>query len=56
MRLQLGEAYYSTLGGLAKKDTKVLIPANLTEPDALLDSLGLPAETEAGTSKRGVLR
>ncbi len=44
MRLQLGERYLSVLGGLGKPDTTVLLPADLTRPDALLDALGIPEE------------
>ena len=55
MRLQLGKAYFTTLNGLAKDKTKVLIPANLTEPDALLDALGLPADPASTASKRSIL-
>lgn len=44
MRLQLGQAYLEALGGLARPQTKVLLPADLTKPDALLEALGLPDE------------
>ena len=51
MRLQLGESYLTTLGGLAKEDTQVLLPANLTDPDQLLDALGLPRDDDPGAPR-----
>ena len=46
IRLQLGTAYLSAVGGLAKPKTSVLLAADITQPDALLDALGLPRETK----------
>ncbi|MEC8023312.1 MAG: SPFH domain-containing protein [Myxococcota bacterium] len=50
MRLQLGESYFATLGELANAETQVLVPANLTDPDELLDTLGLPSDSEPTSS------
>jgi regulator of protease activity HflC (stomatin/prohibitin superfamily) len=39
--LQLSQKYLERLGGLAKPETNVLLPVDLTKLDKLLDSLGL---------------
>ena len=41
VRLQMLEKYLDQLKGLARSDTKVLLPADLTRPEALYEALGL---------------
>jgi regulator of protease activity HflC (stomatin/prohibitin superfamily) len=41
VRLQLSERYLSNLNKLAKPETSILYPADLTKIDDLLESLGL---------------
>ena len=40
IRLQLAEKYLQKLRVLARKQTRVVLPADLTNPDALLESIG----------------
>jgi hypothetical protein len=42
MRLQLGQRYLSRLGSLARPGTQVVLPADLTHAESLLEGLGLP--------------
>ncbi len=41
IRLQLAERFLSKLGGLAKSETRVILPTDLTSLDKILDSLDL---------------
>jgi len=41
VRLQLLEKYMDQLSGLARPETRVLLPADLTRPESLYDALGL---------------
>ena len=43
VRLRLSEKYIDRLGSLADRETRVLLPADLTQLDALLASIGLQA-------------
>ncbi len=45
IRLQMLEKYLDQIAGLAREDTRVLLPADLTRPDALYEALGLGART-----------
>jgi regulator of protease activity HflC (stomatin/prohibitin superfamily) len=41
IRMLISQKYLSQLGSLAKEDTDIILPADLTKIDELLDSLGL---------------
>lgn len=41
VRLRLTEQYFTELSSLGKPDTSVLLPADLSRPDRLLDALGI---------------
>ena len=46
IRLQLSKKYLTQFGQLAKKDTQVLLPADLSQVEKLLESAGLDASKE----------
>lgn len=50
VQLQLTQQYLDTLGGIARPETSVLIPADLSQLDRLLESAGLFVQTP-GTVK-----
>ena len=52
VRLRLSQAYLNQLQGLARKDTHVLLPADLTRLDELLGSLGLSDDAKRRHTSR----
>jgi regulator of protease activity HflC (stomatin/prohibitin superfamily) len=51
VRMRLGQSYIKTIGEVARPQTKLLLPADVTALDALLKSIGLDAESAEAQAK-----
>lgn len=51
IRLQLSQKYLSQFGELAKKETKVLLPADLSQVEGLLKSVGLESKSQSSKTE-----